>query len=41
MLIRIEPNGQQHRIQLNVEDLIRGRKSDLFYILPYDKIYVQ
>ena len=40
-LIRIEPNGQQHRIQLNVEDQIRGRKGDLFYILPYDKIYVQ
>ena len=40
-LIRIEANGQQHRIQLNVEDQIRGRKGDLFYILPYDKIYVQ
>ena len=41
MLIRIEPNGQQHRIQINVEDQIKGRKGDLFYILPYDKIYVQ
>jgi len=40
-LIRIEPNGQQHRIQINVEDQIKGRKGDLFYILPYDKIYVQ
>src|SRR5437870_2589088 len=41
MLIRVEPNGQQHRIQLNVDDQIKGRKGDLFYILPYDKIYVQ
>ena len=40
-LIRFEPNGQQHRIQLNVDDQIKGRKGDLFYILPYDKIYVQ
>jgi len=41
MLIRIESNGQQHRIPLNVDDQIKGRKGDLFYILPYDKIYVQ
>ncbi len=40
-LIRIEPSGQQHWIQINVEDQIKGRKGDLFYILPYDKIYVQ
>src|SRR5436309_2634884 len=26
-LIRIEPNGQQHRIQINVEDQIKGRKA--------------
>jgi polysaccharide export outer membrane protein len=41
MLIRLDPNGQQHRIPLNVDDQIKGRKGDLFYILPYDKIYVQ
>ena len=41
MLIRIESNGQMHRIPLNVDDQIKGRKGDLFYILPYDKIYVQ
>jgi len=41
MLIRIESNGQQHRIQINVDDQIKGRKGDLFYILPYDKIWVQ
>jgi len=40
-LIRIDPNGQMHRIPINVDDQIKGRKGDLFYILPYDKIYVQ
>ena len=40
-LIRIDANGQQRRIPLNVDDQIRGRKGDLFYILPYDKIYVE
>ena len=41
MLIRIDANGQMRRIPLNVDDQIKGRKGDLFYILPYDKIYVQ
>ncbi len=41
MLIRIESNGQQRRIQINVEDQIKGRQRDLYYVLPYDKIYVQ
>ena len=27
--------------QINVEDQLKGRKGDLFFILPYDKIYVQ
>src|SRR5215467_1687170 len=40
-LIRIDQSGQQHRSQINVEDQIKGRKPDLFYVLPYDKIYVQ
>jgi polysaccharide biosynthesis/export protein len=40
-LIRIEQNGQMHRIDLNVDDQIKGRKGDLFYVLPNDKIYVQ
>jgi polysaccharide export outer membrane protein len=40
-LIRIESNGQQHRFQINVDDQLKGRKGDLFYILPYDKIWVQ
>jgi polysaccharide biosynthesis/export protein len=40
-LIRVEPNGRLSRLQLNVDDQIKGRKGDAFYILPYDKIYVQ
>ena len=40
-LIRIDQSGQQHRSQINVEDQLKGRKGDLYYILPYDKIYVQ
>ena len=40
-LIRVGPSGEQKRMQLNVEEQIKGHKSDLFYVLPYDKIYVQ
>jgi polysaccharide biosynthesis/export protein len=41
ILIRFDARGEQHRFELNVDDQIKGRKGDLFYILPYDKIYVQ
>src|SRR2546425_4934969 len=41
MLIRIGANGQQQQYRINVEDQLKGRKSDLLFILPYDKIYVQ
>src|SRR3989441_4670793 len=41
MLIRIGSNGQQQQYRINVEDQLKGRKSDLLFILPYDKIYVQ
>ncbi len=40
-LIRVSANGQQQQYQINVEDQLKGRKGDLFFILPYDKIYVQ
>jgi polysaccharide export outer membrane protein len=40
-LIRISSNGQQQQFQINVDDQLKGRKGDLFYILPYDKIWVQ
>jgi polysaccharide biosynthesis/export protein len=40
-IIRPAISGEQKRIQLNVDDQIKSSKGDLFYILPYDKIYVQ
>ena len=40
-LIRIGSNGQQQQFVINVDDQLKGRKGDLFYILPYDKIWVQ
>jgi polysaccharide biosynthesis/export protein len=40
-IIRPASAGEQQRIMLNVDDQIKRSKTDLFYILPYDKIYVQ
>ena len=40
-IIRPASTGEQQRIKLNVDDQIKSSKGDLFYILPYDKIYVQ
>ena len=40
-IIRPASTGEQTRIMLNVDDQIKRSKGDLFYILPYDKIYVQ
>jgi polysaccharide export outer membrane protein len=40
-IIRPASSGEQKRIMLNVDDQIKSSKGDLFYILPYDKIYVQ
>ena len=40
-IIRPASTGEQKRIKLNVDDQIKSPKGDLFYILPYDKIYVQ
>ena len=40
-IIRPASTGEQQRIKLNVDDQIKSPKGDLFYILPYDKIYVQ
>jgi polysaccharide export outer membrane protein len=39
-LIRIDSKGQQQQFRINVDDQLK-RKGELFYILPYDKIYVQ
>jgi polysaccharide biosynthesis/export protein len=40
-VIRVETSGEQRHIKLNLEDYIKGRRLDAFYVLPYDKIYVQ
>ena len=40
-VIRPGSSGEQKRIKVNVEDQIKGEKGELFYVLPYDKIYVQ
>jgi polysaccharide export outer membrane protein len=40
-LFRIGSNGQQQQIHINVDDQLKGRTNELFYILPYDKINVQ
>jgi len=40
-VIRSMPDGEQKRFKLNVNQLIKNSKGDLFYVLPYDKIYVQ
>jgi len=41
MVIRPEPNGEQRRFRINLNDWINGKKPDVFYVLPYDKIYIQ
>lgn len=41
VVIRADANGAAHQIKLNIDDQIKGRRSDPFYILPYDKIYIQ
>jgi hypothetical protein len=40
-VLRTNPTGAHQRIVLNVEEYIKSDKSDTFYVLPYDKIYVQ
>jgi polysaccharide export outer membrane protein len=41
MIIRDGPSGGKNNIKVNVDDQIKGKKSAMFYVLPYDKIYVQ
>jgi polysaccharide biosynthesis/export protein len=40
-VIRAEPSGEQKRLKVNLDDQIKGRHNDPFYVLPYDKIYIQ
>lgn len=39
-VFRLEPNGDVRLIKVNFDDQIKGRRPEPFYILPYDKIYV-
>ena len=41
MVIRAETSGGQRHLKINLDDQIKGRRTDPFYVLPYDKIYVQ
>jgi polysaccharide export outer membrane protein len=40
-VIRVESNGDQRHIKVNLDDQIKGQKAGPFYVQPYDKIYVQ
>jgi len=40
-VIRTVPSGEQKRFKLNVDEQIKGKNGDLFYVLPYDKIVIQ
>ena len=40
-IIRVDPAGDQQRIKVNLDDYFKGRNTDPFYVLPYDKIYIQ
>jgi polysaccharide export outer membrane protein len=41
IISRIGPNGETQLIKLDINDLIKGKKPDPFYVLPYDKITIQ
>jgi polysaccharide export outer membrane protein len=41
MVIRAETSGEQRHLKINLDDLIKGRRADPFYVLPYDQIIVQ
>jgi polysaccharide export outer membrane protein len=40
-IIRVDSAGEQQRIKVNLDDYFKGRSTDPFYVLPYDKIYIQ
>jgi polysaccharide biosynthesis/export protein len=40
-VIRVETNGNQQHINVKLDDQIKKGKSGPFFVLPYDKIYVQ
>jgi len=40
-VIRVDPSGEQRHLKVNLDDQLKGRRLEPFYVLPYDKIYVQ
>ena len=40
-VIRVEPSGEQQHLKINLLDQIKGARPGPFYVLPYDKVYVQ
>jgi polysaccharide export outer membrane protein len=40
-VIRTVTSGEPKRFKLNVNEQIKGKSGDLFYVLPYDKIVIQ
>jgi polysaccharide export outer membrane protein len=40
-IIRVNSDGSQRQIEMNIKDQLKGRRTDPFYVLPYDKIYIQ
>jgi polysaccharide export outer membrane protein len=40
-VIRVDAAGEQRHIRVNLDDQIKGRRTDPFYVQPYDKIYIQ
>jgi len=40
-VIRVEPSGEQQYLKINLLDQIKGARPGPFYVLPYDKVYVQ
>jgi polysaccharide biosynthesis/export protein len=40
-VIRVDASGEQQHLKVNLDDQIKGRRTDPFYVLPYDKIYIQ
>src|SRR5262249_53522153 len=41
VILRVDSKGAIQRINISIDDQIKGRRVDPFYVLPYDKIYIQ
>jgi polysaccharide biosynthesis/export protein len=41
LVIRVDSAGAQQSIRIKLDDQINGKKADPFFVLPYDKVYVQ